>query len=409
MSDRQYGFLEARSTNDAIADLTSKIYNAMDAAEPSLGVFVDLAKAFDTVSHNDLLDALDNIGFRGTFHKLIKSYLTNRKQFVSINNCNSNIKDVSYGVPQGTVLGPILFCIYVNDLFKLPIDAEIISYADDTVIFFKDITWESLKVKVERNLKTIANFFNSKLLTINFNKTYYLPFSSYSNGLPKYNSVNIEHEDTSVAIASVKSIKYLGITIDCHLKWDVHVNNIVKKLRSLLPIFKYFKQICDKKHLKIMYHALAESHITYGIIGWGGVTNYFLKNLETVQKWILKVIYNKNYDYPSNELYLESCILDPRQLYCEKILTEVHKVKNNMKRKEHTYGIRNKEKLISVPKMCKTIGQRSYQYIGPRVYNSLPEYVTNLTSQIIFKRKVKDWINSQMRHKIHQLIDIKNN
>lgn len=409
MSDKQYGFMEARSTNDAIADLTAKIYNALDSTNPSLCVFVDLAKAFDTVSHPDLLDTLENIGFRGMFHNLIKSYLTNRKHFVSIDNCDSDLRNVCYGVPQGTVLGPILFCIYVNDLFKIPIDAEIISYADDTAIFFKDTTWESLKCKVERDFKTVINFFNSKLLTINFDKTHYLPFSSYSNGLPNYNIINIEQEDSNMTITSDKTIKYLGITIDCHLKWDVHVNNIVKKLRSLLPKFKYFKQIFDEKHLKIMYHSLVESHIAYGIIGWGGVTNCFLKNLETTQKWILKVIYGKSYDYPSNDLYLDSRVFDPRQLYCEKILTETHKDKNNMKRKAHKYEIRRKEKLIQVPKMRKTIGQRCHQYIGPKIYNSLPDYMTNLTSLTLFKKKVKNWINYQQRYEIHQLIDLKNN
>lgn len=401
--------MESSSTNDAIADLTAKIYSSIDAAEPSLCVFVDLAKAFDTVSHPDLLDTLENLGFRGRFNDLLKSYLTNRKQSVSIDNNMSSTRIVSFGVPQGTVLGPILFSIYVNDLFNIPIDAEITSFADDTAIFFKDSTWESLKSKVERDFKTVIDFFNSRLLTININKTFYLPFSSYTSGLPKFNCITVKYDNFEFTIASATTIKYLGITIDCHLKWDTHISNLVKKMRSLLTKFKYFKNIFGEKHLKIMYYALVQSHLSYGIIGWGGATNHYLKNLEITQKWILKIIYSKSCTYPSDDLYTESKVFDPRQLYCQNILSLMYKNRDNLEKVKHVYSTRQNKKSMIIPKMSKTIGQRCYSYIGPKIYNNLPDYITSLNSNNIFKTKIKQWINSQTRNKIHQLIDIKNN
>lgn len=408
ISEQQYGFKEARSTQDAIADIIAKIYKAMDAGEPALCIFVDLAKAFDTVSHRDLLDTLENAGFRGITLKMFESYLTDRMQCVQIENSVSDKKIVCCGVPQGTVLGPILFTLYVNDLFNLGSCGDITSFADDTVIFYKDRTWVDLKHKVENDFKTIVEFFNCKLLTINDKKTHFLPFTCYSKNLPNFNNIQVKFDEGNLEITSVTHIKYLGIIIDPHLKWDYQINSIIKKLRCLLCKFKYFRQYFDIKHLKIMYYALVESHLTYGIIAWGGATNVYLKSLETIQKWILKIIYNKCYTYPSNDLYREAEILDLRQLFCKTMLIHLYNTKKNLQNIHHSHDTRYKINASQVIRTDKTIGQRCYSYISIKIFNVLPADIKKINSLKMYKKKIITWILEQPRLLIHQFIDIKN-
>lgn len=408
ISDKQYGFREARSTQDAIAHLTSLIYKAMDESKPALCIFVDLAKAFDTVSHPDLLETLHNAGFRDRAYHLMKSYLSDREQCVKIENEISERKIVQYGVPQGTVLGPILFTLYINALFSLPCSGDIISFADDTAIFYKDVSWTVLKHKVEKDFKIILDFFNSKLLTINVNKTYFLPFTSYHPNLPNFNSLEISYGKKILNIESCYHIKYLGINIDCHLRWDTHINNLIKKLRGILSKFKHFKNICDIKHLTVMYNALVQSHLMYGIIGWGGVTNKYLKKLEMMQKWIIKIIYNKCYTYPSDDLYAEARILDIRQLFARSLIlrlyTEKQKNNNNLHGRNHNYETRNKN-TFKTPKTEKTIGQRCHLYLSPILYNKLPSKVKEINSYNLFKNKVSKWLIETNRHEIRNAID----
>ena len=175
LSGNQYGFQEGKSTQDAIAEVISKVYAAMDNSKPAICIFVDLAKAFDTVSHQDLLNTLENIGIRGNALNLLESYLQGRKQCVKIGDSVSSTKNVLFGVPQGTVLGPLLFNLYVNDIFNIPISGQIISFADDTVLIYKDENWQRLKDKIQEDLPTLLDFFASKLLTINIKKTKYVP------------------------------------------------------------------------------------------------------------------------------------------------------------------------------------------------------------------------------------------
>lgn len=189
LSERQYGFRENKSTADALSRLISLVNNSIDRKLPSLCIFVDLAKAFDTVDHSKLLNCLECIGIRGNPLKLLKSYLCDRKQCVKIGDHMSYVQTVEYGVPQGTVLGPLLFNVYVNDLFSLKTEGNVIAFADDTAIFYEAKDWNQLKQIVETDLGVVFNFFDERCLTVNLDKTFYVPFCSYSKHLPKYDSI----------------------------------------------------------------------------------------------------------------------------------------------------------------------------------------------------------------------------
>ena len=225
ISEKQFGFREARSTEDAIAPLTSKLYLAIDKNTPALCIFVDLAKAFDTVNH--LLDTLGNVGFRGIAQTLMKNYLTDKSQCVKIKDCLSENRLVSCGVPQGTVLGPILFTIYVYKLFNLPCKGDIISFADDTVVFYESQTWDTLKKIVGKDFKIIIDFFNDKFLTTNIEKTHYVPFSSLSTSLPEATSLKIKCNYQIFEIWLESHIKYVGLIVDSNLKWNKHVEFLI--------------------------------------------------------------------------------------------------------------------------------------------------------------------------------------
>lgn len=408
LSDKQLGFRENRSTQDAIAGLTSKISKCIDSKKPALCVFVDLAKAFDTVSHTQLLKVLDNIGFRGTPYQLMYSYLSNRIQCAKINGTISEVKVVEYGVPQGTVLGPLLFNIYLNDLFSLKVKGEIISFADDTAIFYSEKDWTLLKKTVETDLATIFSWFSNKLLTINYSKTCYLTFTSYNRFLPAYKKLSIKLNTNEVEIASVQNIKYLGVFIDCNLKWDVHINYVVKKLRTLLYKFRHLSQLLQIEQLKTLYHALIESHINYGIVAWGAATNNHIKNLQTIQKLILKIVYKKHWTYPTDNLFAETKLFDIRQLYCQTLLIRQHNNKNELKSIEHDHNTRYKTNATVVPKTEKTIAQRCFTYLGPKIYNILPPVIKKINSRNMFKDELKKWIRTIPRLEIHKIVDIKN-
>lgn len=266
LSDNQFGFREGMSTEDAILNLTSYIYNAIDNKVPVLCIFVDLSKAFDTVSHTNLLRKLESYGMRGNIYNLIRSYLTGREQVVNIGGGVSEPRTVNYGVPQGTVLGPLLFTVYINSLLKINSKGKIISFADDTAILYTSETWELLQTDVKNDFINIERWFLYNKLTLNCDKTKYLVFSSYANNLPEMGPLKVGPNTT---IPEAKSVQYLGIVIDRHLRWDLQIKYIIRKIRGLVSRFRYLKDYLDTKYLKILYYALVQSQLSYGIIGWG--------------------------------------------------------------------------------------------------------------------------------------------
>lgn len=398
ISPFQFGFKEKMSTVDATYALTHEIYHSLNTDQKPLAIFLDLAKAFDTVSHNKLLDKLNNYGIRGICNDLIRDYLTNRKQVVSIDSVYSEERQIEYGVPQGTVLGPILFQLYINDMLNLEISGEIISYADDTVLIFSGSTWQNVKIKAERGLFKIKQWLNNNLLTLNKSKTKFIAFSlnvvGQTNINIKYHNCNNPSTcDCSNVIDRADQIKYLGIYIDQFLKWNYHIEKLNGKLRKLLYKFYQLRNILNIKTLVTVYKTLIESLIKYGIVIWGAAYDTILANLKVIQKHFIKIIYKKPKQYSTKLLFEESKLQDIDTIY---IISSLNYIKKNTKLQNYLptfYTTRSQTNMNFVtPKPYKTAFVKSIDYTGIKLFNILPPCIKEITTNNRFKKDMAKYV-----------------
>lgn len=402
ISPKQFGFRSGKSTEDAITNLTNEINEALDQRKPSLCVFIDLTKAFDTVCHEKLIQRLHQIGIRGSVKNLFQSYLTGRTQYVNIDGFKSGRRTVTCGVPQGTVLGPLLFTLYINNLLRTDWKGHLVSFADDTAIFYKGNSWRDLKCKAESDLSDIFAWFRYSKLTLNQAKTKFIPFSSYNSNLPDYYFLNVGQNN---CISRVDNIKYLGIIIDQHLRWDKQVNNVLSKTRYLITRFYHLKDYLKVEQMKTIYFALVQSLLNYGIVGWGSVDECHLKKLNVVQKWILKIIFSKNKRFPSEQLFREAKIFDIRQLYFLNLLMLINKQKISLQSVSHEKSTRFQKNCMVVPMSRKQIGHKSINFLAPRFYNVLPKELKDIIFEKKFRNKTKQWMLQNNRNIIHKLFE----
>lgn len=215
-----------------------------------------------------------------------------------------------------------------------------------------------------------------------------MPFTSYSTGLPPFEQISITVSTREMFhIKTSNKIKYLGIFLDSHLRWDHQVNYLIKKLRFVLYKLKYLSNILKLTYLKILYYALVESHLTYGLIAWGSAGETLIKYLQKVQKSILKVLFHKPRTYPTTQLYQETGVLNICQLYVKVILLKQYKDKATLKAIQHSYPTRYKESAAEIPLMKKAIGKKSFTYLAPKLYNQLPSDLKKINSSSLFKKK----------------------
>ena len=226
----QFGFREHTGCEDAISFLANLAYSSLDRGKLCLGIFLVVAKAFDSISHELLLSKLERIIGKNTFSSWFKSCLHNRPQIVKLNKLTSDPNNLKYGIPQGTVLGPILFSIYINELLELNTCANIIAFADDTVLFIEGDNWKDVETKANLALANAYDWFTKNNLSLNYQKSVFVPFSLNKANSP--NNIEIQlHSDicdknkeseycrqNCRKLNRVGSTKYLGVIFDEHLK-----------------------------------------------------------------------------------------------------------------------------------------------------------------------------------------------
>ena len=228
-------------------------------------VYVDLSKAFDTINYDILLDKLSYYGISGTALKLLRNYLLDRKQFV-YNNCNSNLVDVTTGVPQGSILGQLFFCIVINDVIHVTGKLKCIMYADDTTIYFnlEDFDPATRERDINSELEKINVWLKLNKLSLNVKKTKSVIFNRKQKQIAAI-TLSINGKD----IENVEHFNFLGIILDENLSWKNHINMLSNIISKVTGVMYKLKNVLSEHILLILYNALISSHLNYGLFVWG--------------------------------------------------------------------------------------------------------------------------------------------
>ena len=390
LTECQYGFRPKYSTELAIHQFSQNIFNTLDNKLCQITVLCDLSKAFDTVSHDILLNKLENYGIRGKANDFLRSYLGFRKQYTVFNNTSSSFKQVHHGVPQGSILGPLLFLIYVNDMVRISSNVKFLLFADDTTLFIQGSKIDEMVVTLNNELVKLSNWMKSNKLTINASKTFFMVTCGKNINLD-----NVSIKIDNCVISRVSHIKFLGVTIDEKLTWKPHLLSLHTRISQITGVLYKVRSYLTPECIRLVYMSTVYPHLLYCSAVWGGAFKTLLDDLFIAQKKIIRVMYFKSKFAHTNPLFREFKLIKLPDIILFQTCLFVYKslyifpINTSFEFPSHNINTRRPMDL-KIPQ-CRTVhAQRSVSVRGAWCWNNLHQDIKSITTSVnLFKTKIK--------------------
>lgn len=331
-----------------------------------------------------------------------------------IGGAYSDEATIEFGVCQGTTLGPILFNLYINDLCTLNVRCSVYAFADDTALVFQGQSWDEVYNTARDELMTVKNWLNRNLLTLNKNKTVYLTFSARWDGQPhgktlQLHDCNDEMGDcTCTELKHEKQTKYLGVIVDCRLRWHQHTQHLTRRLRQLVFVFVKLRNVLDRRTITMVYYSLVQSLLQYGLLTWGGAAGVALDKVRVTQNLILRIILRARWqDVSTDLLYRELGVMDLAQLYLKHLLIYTHKHADSMLTLiHHGYDTRQRQSgNVRTARVHQTLTGTHAGHVALSVYNRLPDHLRapRTVNAHCYGRRVTAWVSSIGREGAQQM------
>ena len=306
--NNQYGFRQEHSTEFAALELTDRVLFDIDNKKVSIAIFMDLSKAFDTLDHSILLKKLSYYGVKGTELNWFHDYLSNRSQFVEISGIKSDITFSKTGVPQGSILGPLLFLIYMNDISSCTDNFKFILYADDTTLYTSITTQVNNAHSLNSDIDKVNCWLAINKLSLNVSKTKYMIFHALNKDLTRCIPTLVINGNI---IERVRNFNFLGILFNENMSWKNHLNKLANKLAKISGVLNRVKRILPVNIMRTLYHSMVHSHMNYGILAWGFESSRIIK----IQKKIIRIITCAKYNAHTEPLFKAMDILKVEDLF----------------------------------------------------------------------------------------------